>query len=127
MQPVGVLGRVDPQQGCAVVEALGERVLDDERVDRRVGVQFVDRCVHLGLGGVRRKPPVDRMHAHLGAVGVLHPDVLGARAVVAHQDRAQTGGDTPLGERGDASCHVGLEVVREPVSVERDRSHRRRW
>ncbi|MEI2697541.1 MAG: hypothetical protein V9E94_04070 [Microthrixaceae bacterium] len=98
VQPVGVLGRIDPQQRRPVVEAPGERVLDDERVHRRIGVQLVDRCIDLGLGCIRWQTAVYRVHADLGAVGVLHGDVLGARAVVADQDRAQTGGDSPLRE-----------------------------
>jgi hypothetical protein len=127
VQAVRVLGGVDPQQRPSVVEVARERVLHDERVDRRIRVELVDDGVHLVLGGRAREASVDRGHADLGAVAVLHAHVLGAGSVVADQDRAETRGDAALGERGDAGGHVGLELRGEAVAVQGDRSHRRRW
>ncbi len=98
MEAVGVLGRVHPQDGGLVVQPRRERVLDDEGVHRRVRVELVDHRLHLGLGGVGGEAAVDRRHAQLGAVPVLHGHVVGAGPVVAHQHGAQAGRDATVGQ-----------------------------
>ena len=91
VQPVGVLGRVETQQHRLVGEVRRERVLQQAGVDRVVGVELVDDRVQVGRGGVGPERDTHRGDAELGAVVVLHGDVLGARAVVADQQRAEPG------------------------------------
>ena len=123
VQSVGVLCGVDAHERRAVVEPRRERVLHDERIDGGVGVQLVDGRLDVGLGGVVRQTAVDRGHADLCAVRVLHRDVLRTRPVVADEDRSEARSDATLGQRRDAVGHVVLERRGQGVSVERDRSH----
>ena len=75
MQAVGVLARVDALQRGVLVEVLGQRQLHDVAGALGVGVQLVDGLVELGLADVGGQIAADRVDAHLGAVGVLAPDI----------------------------------------------------
>ena len=57
-------------------------------------------------------------------VAVLHGDVVGRRAVVAHQNRAQTRGDTSFDEGLDPTGQIGLDSSRYEFPIKHLRSHR---
>ena len=89
MEPVDVLVGVDGEEGTLLVEAVGQRQLDQEGADLRVGVEAGDGLHQLLLGGGRGQVLADRVDAERGAVLVLQRDIALARAVVADQDGAQ--------------------------------------
>src|SRR5690606_24811559 len=82
---------VDPQQALAGPDLLGERELDEDAVDLRVGVQAIHHADQLLVRGVARQYDAARVEA--GGLGgpALHPDVYLARRVVSHEDGGEPG------------------------------------
>ena len=58
------------------------------------------------------------------AIAVLHRDVVGRRAIVAHQNRAQTRGDTSFDEGLDPTGQIGLDPGGYEFPIKHLRSHR---
>ena len=58
------------------------------------------------------------------AIAMLHGDVIGRGAIVAHQNRAQTGGDAPFDEGLDPTGQIGLDPGCHEFTIEHLRSHR---
>ena len=81
------------------VQPGGQRQLDDVPGAGRIGVQFVDHGLHLRLGRVGGQVPPDGRDPDLRAVPVLAVHVGAAAGIVADQDRAEPGHDTPRGQR----------------------------
>src|SRR5699024_2774301 len=124
VEPVGVLGGVDPLEDGVLVQVPRERELHDVAGAGRVGVELVDDGLELGLGGVGGQVSPDRRDPHLLAVPVLHLDVGVAARVVAHEHGGQPRGDTPVAQRRDAGGEVGDDLVAGQFSVQLDRGHR---
>jgi hypothetical protein len=123
VQAVRVLGLVHPLQHAELVEALGQRQLDDVGVAGRVGVELRDGRLDLLLRRVLRQAAVDRADAHLGAVAVLHRHV-GVRAgIVADQDRAEAWHDAVPGEYAHPLGQVLAELLRGQPAVQNRRRH----
>ncbi len=120
VEPVDVLGRIDPKQCRAVVEAGGERVLQEVGVDPVVGVEAVDDLVDIGLGGVGRQVRAVGRDADLRTVAVLEGDVGGAGRVVPDEHGPQPGFDADLQQTGHPLGQLGLDVGGEGGAVELD-------
>ena len=88
-----------------------------------VGVERGDGGLDLGLRGVGRQVDADRGDADLGAVAVLAGDVGVAAGVVAHEHRAEPGGDAPLPQPRDPLRELGLDRGRRRLAVEDGRCH----
>ena len=82
------------------------RVLDEVGVDRRVGVEAVDRGDEVGLRAVARDVDVLAEDAHPLARLVLLADVAGGGGVVADEDGAEPHRLAPLAQGGDAGRDV---------------------
>jgi hypothetical protein len=104
---VDVLVRVHGQQRRVVVQVTRHRVLDQQRVHRRVVVELGDRGVQVGLGGVGRQVRVRRHESQLGGLLLLDPDVPGAGVVVADQDGGQGRLNAALAQGVGAAGHIG--------------------
>ena len=105
------------------VEVPRERVLEEEGVDRGVGVELGDHLEDVGLGGVGGEVLVAADDAELGAVAVLHRHVVGRGPVVADQHRAQPRGEAPVDEQLDPVDELGLDLGGDGFAVERLRGH----
>jgi hypothetical protein len=109
VEAVGVLVRVHQFEDAVLVDALGERELDDVTGAGRVLVQFPYDRLDLLLGGGGGQFALDGRDAHLRAVPVLACDVLLAAGVVPDQDRAEAGRDALLLQRRHAGGQIGLD------------------
>ena len=94
MEAIDVLARIDPIQDAPIVDLARERQLDQDAMDRRVGIQSVDRLEESRLRDVGREPVDRAVHAG-GLAGVpLVANVDPAGGVVAHEDDREAG-DSP--------------------------------
>ena len=75
LQPVDVLRRSDRAQDPRLVDVIGQRQLDEDRVDLVVGVQRRDLREQILLARLRRQPDVVRVETGLERGLVLEPDV----------------------------------------------------
>ena len=89
VDPVDVLLRRDRLDDPVLVEVVRQRELDEEPVDRVVGVERRDRREHVLLGRVRRELDVARLHARRGRGLLLQVDVDVRGGVVADEDRSR--------------------------------------
>ena len=94
-QPVHVLGRVDQRRQLGVVQVVGQRQLEQDAVDARVGVQLGDQRRQVLARHVATRLVVEGLDAHLGAVLALHAHVDGRGRVVAHQHGGQARASGP--------------------------------
>ncbi|KNC19685.1 hypothetical protein AC792_04710 [Arthrobacter sp. RIT-PI-e] len=118
VQPVGVLGRVDPLEDRVGVEMRGQRELHDVPGGGVVGVQLVEDRLQLLLGdGVRQVPP-HRGDAHLGAVAVLARHVGVAAGVLPHEHGAEPGRDAALAQHGHPLGEFRLDLRGGRLPVE---------
>ena len=85
-----------PKGGRFVVEAAGERELDEDSVDGGVRIPLVQDRQDVLLRGLRRKTRIDIPDSDLGALLFLHSDVDPGRRVLADQHDSQTGLDPLL-------------------------------
>ena len=109
VQAVRVLVRVHQFQDAVLVDALGQRQLDDVAGAGGVLVELADDRLDLLLGGGVGQFALDGGDADLGAVAVLAGDVLLAAGVVADEDRAEAGRDALLLQRRHAGGQIGLD------------------
>ena len=86
VEPVSVLGWVHRGEGGTEVEAVGDRVLDDEGVNCRILVEPGHRLVECRRGGVGGHHSVLGGQTGLLAGLVLLAHIAGASRVVADQD-----------------------------------------
>ena len=96
-----------------------ERQLDEEAVDRVVGVQLLDLLEQLLLGRVCGEPDVPRVDADLAGSLVLQPDVDVRGGVVADEDRRQTDLAQPAHLLGD----LAADAFRERLPVHQPSRH----
>ena len=106
MQPVDVLVGIHLEQRRLVVDLRRRGVLDEHRVDGGVVVERADRREQIGLRRVLGKVHVRRGEPDLVRLLLLHADVARARAVVAHEDGAETGCHAVLHEPLDARLEI---------------------
>ena len=89
VEAVDVLhGRNRPDH-VGLVDVVGQRELDEDPVDRVVGVELLDLLEELVLGGLRSEPDVACVDSHLGGRLVLETDVDVRGGIVADEDRRQ--------------------------------------
>ena len=91
VEAVDVLLRVDPVEDVARRQARGQRQLDEDAVDPRVGVELVEERQEVGRGGRRRQDVAEAGEAGLGAGAGLRADVDPRCRVVADQNDGETG------------------------------------
>ena len=103
---------------------LGERVLHEIGIDSRIGIEPSNDIENVLLGGIRRQMGMVRGNAEGLTIAVFHRDIVGRRAIVADQNRAQTGGDTPFDEGLDPTGQIGLDPGCHELTIEHLRSHR---
>ena len=125
VDPVDVLGRIDPGNDFLGVVALGQGQLDEDAVDAVVGVQGFDAGLEVGPGDIRGQN-LDLAEEPQALAGLfLHPQVALRGGIIAHQDADETGhlvhgllvhGDLGLDQFADL---VGDGFAFEPLSHER--------
>ena len=99
----------------------GQRQLDEDPVDRVVGVQLGEELQELVLGRVGREPEVVRVDADGGRGLVLAGDVDVGGRVVADEDGREPDLAELLHLRGDLFAHLR----RERLAVDQLGGHRR--
>ncbi len=108
VEPVHVLHRVDGADDLRLVDLGRHRRLDEDAVDRVVGVQLLDELEHFLLARVDRQPYVPRLDPRLRRGFVLAADVDLRRGIVPDENRGQAepaeGLDLPGDLRPDARC-----------------------
>lgn len=109
MQAVRVLGRVHQLQDAVLVDALGQRELDDVAGAGGVLVELADDRLDLLLRGGGRQVALNGGDPDLGAVAVLARDVLLAARVLTDQDGAEAGRDALLPQGRHAGGQIGLD------------------
>ena len=119
MDPVDVLLRRDRLDDPVLVEVARQRQLDEEAVDRVVGVERRDRREDVLLGRVRRELDVARLHARGGRGLLLQVDVDVRSGVVADED----GREPDVAEIGDRSGDFLAHFRAESLAVEEGRCH----
>ena len=103
---------------------LRERVLHEIGIDSRVGIEPSDDIENVLLGGIGRQMSMVRSDAEGLTITMLHGDVVGRGAIVAHQNRAQTGGDAPFNKGLDPTGQIGLDPGCHEFTIEHLRSHK---
>ena len=90
VDPVDVLGRIDRIDDRAQADRRGQRHLDDDAIDRRVGVEVADRRDHGRLGRFALELDELGVDADLGAAAQDPLEVDGRRRVAPDDDHGQT-------------------------------------
>jgi hypothetical protein len=121
VEAVDVLHRGHRVDDALLVDAVGERELDEQAVDRVVGVQLLDEREQLGLGRRLRQPHVAGLDAHLLRRPVLAADVDVRGRVVADED----GREADVAELGDLGRDVRANPLRKRLAVHEGRRHDR--
>lgn len=96
METVDVLVRRHSLHHRGLVDVVGERQLDEDPVDGRIRVPFVEDCQDLGLRRLGRKAGFLRGDAGLGTRLLLHADVYLRRRVLPDEHYRETWNDTCL-------------------------------
>ena len=118
MEAVDVLGGIDAVERARLVEAVRQRALHEDPVHVRIGVEAVDQRIELGLRRRRGQIVMERAHAGLGRLLVLHADVDLRRGIGADKHRREARRPPAVGDElahalGDAladGCGDGLAV-----------------
>ena len=90
---------LDARERAGLVEAVRQRALHEDPVHGGIGVERVDQRVELGLRRGRRQLVVKRLHAGLGGLLVLAPDVDLRAGIGAHEHGGETGLRAALGDQ----------------------------
>ena len=113
MEAVDVLGRIDAEQHGEFIDVLRKRQLDEDSVDRRIGIEPVDQGEQLLLRGGLRKRMGEALHPRLERRPALGADIDGARRVLSDQHGGEAGGaagrlpESRDGVRDPAADHCG--------------------
>ena len=122
---VHVLVRSNGVEAAPLVDVRRHRVLEQDAVDVRRGVQ-AGNCVKEFLGaGFLRQLDAPRLHANAPAGVALHAHVHGRSGVVTHEDGGQRGYFT-AGLREQTSNPLGqsrFHLLRKPFAVKNDTGH----
>ena len=122
MEAVDILGRIDGDQDLGRVELLGQRQLDQDAVDRGVGVEAPDQLQQLGLRRILGELVVEARHAEFDRELALAADVDLAGRIGAHQHRGQAGLGPALGDQiGNTGAHALAQTAREGFSIDQFR------
>ena len=126
MEAVDILVGVDRRDDPLLVDMVGQRQLDEDAVDRIVGVELVDQIDQLLLADRRIAAIFEALHPRLDRRLVLRSDIDLARRVLADEDdrkarRAPGGG----AERRDQFPDSGAQIGRECLAVDDVRAHAR--
>ena len=118
MQAVRVLRRVDAFQNRRLVDAFGQRQLDDVRRADGVGVQTPDGGRDLVEAGGCRQVLADGADADVGAIAPLAGYLSEGAGVLPDQQHAQAWDDPARGERHDPSPELFLQFRRACRAVD---------
>ena len=119
MQAVGVLGGGDGIDGFVLVQPLGQRQLEEDAVDRRIGVDLPDRLRQLGLGAAGGKEEIARGDADVVGRALLVADVDLGGGVLADEDDGERGLHPGRGrESGHSGLHLGQDLRRDGPALE---------
>ncbi len=125
MEAVDVLVGIDPQQYRVGIDIGRQRQLDEDAVDRGVGVEPIDQRDQLGLAHACGKPVLEALEPRLERRLDLRADIDRARRVLADQHyREPRRAAGPLAERRAQRRHAGAQPGREGLSVDQFGSHR---
>ena len=90
MEAVDVLVRINRGDHLLVVDMRRQRQLDENPVNRRIGVQLLDQRQHFGFGCVSRQLVLEAGHPGLDRLLALAPDIDLARRILADQHHGET-------------------------------------
>jgi hypothetical protein len=129
MQPVGVLGGGDGLHRLVLVEALGQRQLEQDPVHGGVGVQAAQQVEQGRLLQPAGVEVVLRRDADALGRLLLVADVDLRRGVVPHQHDRQRGDHAGGAQPRDALAHLGEDLLGDGPAVEDHRGPRvtREW
>ena len=122
MEAVDVFDGLDGADHAQLADVLMERQLDEDAVDRVVGVQHSDPLEQFVLRRLVRQPDVGRANADLLRRFVLAPDVDVVGRIVTDEDRRQP----ERAQLGDVVLHFGANPLRERLAVHQGRHGPRR-
>lgn len=126
VRTVGVLVRVEFDEGRLVVEVCRDRVLDQHRVHRVVGVEVPDRGDQISLGGLALELDVAAAETQRGGHLLLHPDVAGGRQrIVTDQNRAEPRVVPGVAQCGDPRFEVGEDGIGHRLARHQHSTHKR--
>ena len=123
MQTIRVLRGVDTLQDGVRVDPARQWQLHDVARAGGVGVELINRSLHLLLRRVGGQIHADRLGADLGAVAVLARNVGDRAGVLAHQDRPEARDDPDLAQAIHAFLELSLDscggrrVHQEPARI----------
>ena len=120
VEAVGVLGRIDSEEGTLLIELFRKRELHDERVHCWVVVEALNRRVEGVLLGVLGEMLVDGVDPHLATVADLGPDIALRRGIASDEDGSQARGDRHLGH---LCPDLVLDRLGQCLAVENRRGH----
>ena len=103
---IDILAGVNRFECGAFVDVARDRMLQEDAVDVRVFVEFLDLVEEFLGRGVLVHHHADAFHAHTGAGVALHLDVSRACRIVAHENRRKNRGLAGLFLE---LCHAGAE------------------
>ena len=118
-QAIDVLARVDPVDHRLLVEMVGKRQLDEDAVDRGIGVEPVDQRVQRLLGGIGGKQVLEALHAAGHGLLALVADIDLAGRILADQHHREP--RLAPGGRLEACRHLrhpGAQAFGEGLAVD---------
>ena len=120
VEAIDVLGRIHGAEDSRFVHVPGKRELNEDPVDRIVGVELGDEVEDVALGRVGREAVVARVDPRLVRCLVLAPDVDVGGRIVAHENRREAHG---LPERAHVLRDLGANLQRQRLPVDPDSRH----
>ena len=118
MEPVDVLRRRDRADHLLLVDVVGQRQLDEDRVDVVRAFSSASLCEQLGLARRRGQPQICRVEPGLDRSLVLEPDVELRGRVVADEHRHEA----DVADRAHLLGHLCADAVGERLPPHQSRS-----
>src|SRR5829696_5613592 len=118
VQTVGILGRIHQAESPGIVEASGQRQLNQVAGARGVRIQLADRGLERGRPGRRGQFNLNGGDTDLRTVAVLARHVRSAAGIVTNKHRPQSGGNSTLGQRRYPITKLRLDRPRQSLAVQ---------
>ncbi len=122
MKTVDIFRRIERADDGRFIDLLRRRRLDEDAVNRRIAIQFLDAREEIGLRGVGRQFQLHRMQSQLAAHFVLRPDVSARSRIIAHQHDRESGRDPACLQRFNFAAQFRVNFFGYCTTVDQFRS-----
>ena len=124
VKAVDILVRVDGGDDQLFIDMAGKRKLDQDSIDRIIGVQLLDERNELVLRGLGGQLVLEALHPRFARRLGFGAHISGRRRMLSDQDHGKAGSATPnAGEFGSAERNALAERGGERFAVDQPRGH----